>query len=115
MDDTFSAYSTFETRFDNQHYMKNIKLANAVYAKAKSDLNSLEKWELKLVPEEWDTFLAFIEHEMASKRPEVFRIRTLYERALILHYYSPFVWDEYLTFLVNISNSSLWKGQSFGS
>ncbi len=104
IDDTFSAYSTFETRFDNQNYMKNIKLGNSVYVKAKTDLDALERWELKLVPEEWATFIAFIEHEMASKRPEVFRIRTLFERALIHHYYSPFVWDEYLCFLVLIYN-----------
>lgn len=48
-ENTFSQYSTFNTKWDNDNYEKNMVKANQVYAKTKKAMNELEQYELRLV------------------------------------------------------------------
>ncbi|KAJ3079472.1 Squamous cell carcinoma antigen recognized by T-cells 3, partial [Quaeritorhiza haematococci] len=112
-----SEYSSFETRFDNQHYEQRLKSANAVYAKAKADSLAREPFERTLTEtsNSLDAFLSYIDFENSSPSStsggsnsssstansgvDKRRIRTLFERAVVVHCLDPRVWDAYLIFM----------------
>jgi hypothetical protein len=122
MDTTFSAYSSFVTKFDNDHYGERLPAANKVYSAARTTMNEREEEEAKLVRcipscfirepslttncgqkkanyAEW-AYLEYIRWETAVKKPAVPLVSALCERAVKDFPSSVDVWDTYLEFAV---------------
>ncbi|KAI8818501.1 uncharacterized protein EV422DRAFT_537284 [Fimicolochytrium jonesii] len=99
LEETFSAYSTFESTWDAANYEAQLVAANALVAATRLLLNAREPYEnaLKASGGSVEDYLRYIEFEKQKKQgTDQFRIRTLYERALATHCLDATLWDAYI-------------------
>jgi hypothetical protein len=100
IDNTFSEYSSFETKFDNREYTARCKLASSIVEKTILECRAREKFELDLIESSCalDVFCSYIDYENGNKN--ILRTITLFERAINIHCLDPLIWNTYLTFLI---------------
>lgn len=102
-EDTFSAYSTFVSNYDNSNYEDTMVKANKIYAKTKKAAEERDQYEMQLVSTGYslDAFNQYIEHEKRTKNMHsLVYVRSIYERALVYYCTDPALWDDYILFLV---------------
>lgn len=103
-EETFNAYSTYITAWDNANYESNMVEANKIYAATKVAADERDVFEQKLVTDGYalDTFYEYIENEKAAKNKfSLNNIRCLYERAILIYCTDPGLWNDYIMFLVS--------------
>lgn len=102
-ENTFSQYSTFNTKWDNDNYEKNMVKANQVYAKTKKAMNELEQYELRLAESGYslDMFYQYIETMKLKDKAFLNYTQNLYERAVALYCTDVALWDDYIVFLLD--------------
>jgi hypothetical protein len=101
--DTFDAYSSFVTNYDNANYEKNMVEANKIYAKTKKAAEERDVYELQLASLGYtlDSFYQYIEYEKSTKNMfSLNHVRSLYERAIVIYCTDAALWDDYILFLV---------------
>lgn len=104
-EDTFSAYSSFVTTWDNANYEKILSETNKLYAKTKRAAEERDVFEMKLVANGYalDSFYEYIENEKLTKlMPLINNVRCLYERAIVYYCTDPNLWDDYILYLVSL-------------
>ncbi|RKO86301.1 hypothetical protein BDK51DRAFT_35367 [Blyttiomyces helicus] len=108
LDEIFSEYSSFETRFDNAHYEELLKSANALVAVARKGVEERDVLERKLTHagNGIDEFLAYIAYEKI-KKSEPLRVRTIYERAVAVHCLDPRLWDAFICDMILLVKPTL--------
>ncbi|KAJ3417359.1 Squamous cell carcinoma antigen recognized by T-cells 3 [Chytridiales sp. JEL 0842] len=101
--ETFNEYSPFETQHDNANYEKHMTSAKALIIKSEAEYAKREKSERALATSgySYETFMEYIESEKHQKPVDNFLIKTLYERAVSVHFLNPSLWESYITFLMN--------------
>ncbi|ORE06408.1 hypothetical protein BCV72DRAFT_125331 [Rhizopus microsporus var. microsporus] len=102
-EETFNAYSTYITAWDNANYESNMVEANKIYAATKVAADERDVFEQKLVTDGYalDTFYEYIENEKAAKNKfSLNNIRCLYERAILIYCTDPGLWNDYIMFLI---------------
>ncbi|CAO0790192.1 unnamed protein product [Mucor circinelloides] len=102
-EDTFSAYSTFVSNYDNSNYEDTMVKANKIYAKTKKAAEERDQYEMQLVSTGYslDAFNQYIEHEKRTKNMHsLVYVRSIYERALVYYCTDPALWDDYILFLI---------------
>eukprot|EP00842_Homolaphlyctis_polyrhiza_P003128 jgi/Hompol1/3816/HPOL_003362-RA len=99
IDATLSSYSSFETAFDNEHYLAHMKKSTELSAKCKKEIKQLENLERKLAQSNYslEGYEAYIAAEkMAASSATTDRIRAIYERAIESYCLHPALWDSYI-------------------
>ncbi|KND03481.1 uncharacterized protein SPPG_00965 [Spizellomyces punctatus DAOM BR117] len=105
LEETFSDYSGFESKYDSEQYEKHLTSANASVAKTRVEVELREPYEKALVDsgQGLAEFLAYVTFETSRpKGGDKFRIRTLYERAISVHCLNPTLWDAYIIDMSNM-------------
>lgn len=125
--ETFSAYSTFVTTFDNDNYDTSLPAANKIYSASVKKADERYPEEEKLVRTKSDqvwasahhidrfsqprpqkaagysaqAYLDYVSWEREVKRPDVVLVKQLFERAIKDHPQELELWETYLEFLVS--------------
>ncbi|GAA6026461.1 hypothetical protein JCM8202_005309 [Rhodotorula sphaerocarpa] len=99
--ETFSAYSTFVSTFDNDNYSKSLPAANKIYSPtaAKADERYPEEEKLKAAGRTAQAYLDYVAWEREVKRPDTALVKQLFERAIRHHPEDLNLWESYLEFL----------------
>ncbi|TNY18454.1 hypothetical protein DMC30DRAFT_53948 [Rhodotorula diobovata] len=102
--ETFSAYSSFVTNFDNDNYNKSLPAANKIFSATakKSDERYAEEEKLKAAGYTPQAYLDYVSWEREVKRPDTPLVKGIFERAVADHPTEIDLWDEYLGFLHKI-------------
>ncbi|BGP66332.1 Splicing factor [Rhodotorula toruloides] len=102
--ETFSAYSSFVTTFDNDNYDKSLPAANKIYSATvkKADERYPEEEKLKAAGHSAQAYLDYVAWEREVKRPDTPLIKGIFERAVKDHPSDIEVWEAYLEFLHKI-------------
>ncbi|KAK4511610.1 uncharacterized protein ATC70_012826 [Mucor velutinosus] len=102
-EDTFSAYSTFVSNYDNSNYEDTMVKANKIYAKTKKAAEERDQYEMQLSTAGYslDAFQQYIEYEKRTKNMHsLVYVRSIYERAIVYYCTDPALWDDYILFLI---------------
>ncbi|GAA5869364.1 hypothetical protein JCM8547_008653 [Rhodosporidiobolus lusitaniae] len=101
---TFSTYSSFITKYDNDNYSEALPKANSVYTPAakKSDERFAEEAKLERAGYTHQTYLDYVAWEREVKRPDISLIKALLERAIYHHPREVELWETYIEFLNKI-------------
>ncbi|KAI7901961.1 uncharacterized protein BX663DRAFT_552858 [Cokeromyces recurvatus] len=102
-EDTFNAYSSFISNYDNLNYEQSMVEANKIYAKTKVAAEERDVFELKLATSGYhlDSFYEYIEYEKRLRnKSSLNHIRSLYERAIIYYCTDANLWNDYILFLL---------------
>ncbi|GAN01383.1 squamous cell carcinoma antigen-like [Mucor ambiguus] len=102
-EDTFSAYSTFVSNYDNSNYEDTMVKANKIYTKTKKAAEERDQYEMQLSSSGYslDAFHQYIEHEKRTKNMHsLVYVRSIYERAIVYYCTDPALWDDYILFLI---------------
>ncbi|BGP27978.1 Splicing factor [Rhodotorula toruloides] len=102
--ETFSAYSSFVTTFDNDNYDKSLPAANKIYSATvkKADERYPEEEKLKAAGYSAQAYLDYVAWEREVKRPDTPLVKAIFERAVKDHPSDIEVWEAYLEFLHKI-------------
>lgn len=106
-EDTFSAYSTFVSNYDNSNYEDTMVKANKIYAKTKKAAEERDQYEMQLTSSGYslDAFNQYIDYEKRTKNMHsLVHVRSIYERAIVYYCTDPALWDDYILFLVGQKN-----------
>lgn len=106
LDETFNSYSSFESRFGNDQYTDNLKVASGIVAKTKISCTRRDKQE-SLLRESGETLEAYMEYINLLKKWSLKQkqntleaeITLIYWRAIQKHYWNPLIWNSFLDFL----------------
>jgi len=106
IDQTLTAYSNFQSNFDNENYEKNLVAASKKVSKVKYHLKVRQKFEDKILedPNTLKNFYDYINFELNQKFVEVKQTRILFEKAISIHCLDPLLWEKYIIFLINKLN-----------
>ncbi|KAJ3267267.1 Splicing factor [Chytriomyces hyalinus] len=98
---TFNDYSPFETRYDNANYEARLKNASSIRSKTDRECAKREATERRLqsAGNSAHAFLEQIEF-FGKQKGDAFHVRTLYERAIAIHFLDASVWESYIVFLM---------------
>ncbi|KAJ2996767.1 Squamous cell carcinoma antigen recognized by T-cells 3 [Globomyces sp. JEL0801] len=102
IDETFNSFSSFESQYDNTHYTGKMKAATPMVAKTRKECDKRESFEIGLneTNHSLQSYLDYISYEKRKSNLKYNRlIRTLYERAILVHYADPYIWRSYLSFI----------------
>ncbi|KAK9767498.1 Splicing factor, variant 2 [Basidiobolus ranarum] len=102
LENTFSQYSTFVTKYSNQNYEAEMVAANPIYTKAMGFCTQIELYEVALeqTANSLKSYQQYIEFLRKSKDLDVFYVKSMYERALQIHCLDPSLWDDYIVYLL---------------
>ncbi|KAI9197256.1 uncharacterized protein BJ171DRAFT_520386 [Polychytrium aggregatum] len=102
IDETFSKYSSFETKYDGANYEKRLRSAQPSYSKAKAEFEAREPYERRLSESKLGLaeFVDYIDYEKTVKPVNKMRVRLLFERAVTVHCLHPMPWDLFISFLM---------------
>jgi hypothetical protein len=100
--ETFNAYSSFESRYDNEGYVSRLKSANLIVTETKRDTDRRELKEILLRESGFsvDSFLSYIEFEKTKLGNQIGFVRCLYERAITCHPIVLDLWVRYIEYTV---------------
>ncbi|CAG8433358.1 1567_t:CDS:10 [Diversispora eburnea] len=108
LEKTFTEYSSFITKYNNDNYESLMIESNSLFNEAKSQYYKRDKYEQELIDSNFalDKFMNYIQFEKQQPKPFLPIIRTLYERAIYVHYLVPYLWEDYIFYLLEkkISN-----------
>jgi hypothetical protein len=110
MEETFSDFSAFVTRYNNDNYEAVMSSTSKGYGKALKALRERENFELQLKQSNgsYDVYFAYIEFELSSAKVQIPRLaQTLFERILCVFWQQQPLWLEYTSYAVRIT--SLWN------
>ncbi|BGP20599.1 hypothetical protein JCM10213_007133 [Rhodosporidiobolus nylandii] len=101
---TFSAYSSFVTQFDNDNYDEALPKANKAYSPAakKSDERYPEEAKLEKAGFTPQAYLDYVSWEREVKRPDIPLVKGLFERAVHDHPAEVELWETWIEFLNKI-------------
>jgi hypothetical protein len=99
MEETFSEFSAFVTKYSNDTYESTMSSTSKEYGKALKALREREVFELQLIQSNgsFEVFSAYLEWEQSSS-PKVRNSRltqSLFERAMVMHWQQPSIWEDY--------------------
>ncbi|GAA6048750.1 hypothetical protein JCM3770_003941 [Rhodotorula araucariae] len=102
--ETFSAYSSFVTAFDNENYDKSLPAANKIYSgpAKKAEDRYAEEEKLKAAGYTAQAYLDYVAWEREVQRPDTPLVKGIFQRAIKDHPANIDVWEEYLAFLRKI-------------
>jgi hypothetical protein len=103
MEQTFSEFSAFVTKYSNDTYESTMSSASKEYGKALKALREREVFELQLQQSSgsYQVFLAYLDWEKYSAKPHNLHLtQTLFERALLIYWQQPSLWEDYSYYLV---------------
>ncbi|KAI8324054.1 hypothetical protein GQ54DRAFT_81750 [Martensiomyces pterosporus] len=105
LEETFSLYSGFITRYKNDSYEEQMVHANRIFSNAKQQCSTRDHFEAELMESDecWSDYSAYIDRLRRSGSADSKEISTLYERALVKGYYSANIWDEYITYVCDVA------------
>ncbi|KAI8846760.1 hypothetical protein BC829DRAFT_256720 [Chytridium lagenaria] len=103
LSDTFTDYSSFETKYDLENYDNRVLAANAIKAKTEKEFFKRDTFEMKLLGDspQLSDYLDYIISETKGKSVNKKIVRTLYERAVTVFCLHTTVWDHYVSFLIS--------------
>ncbi|RPB13337.1 hypothetical protein P167DRAFT_486416 [Morchella conica CCBAS932] len=112
--DTFSAFSSFTTRYNNANYESIMVSTNKIYAAALEKYSQREMFELRLkrerdnIAEEWNIWEEYLKWETSqpNKKLDHEMACTLYERCLLRFGDQARVWEAYVFFVLEKVNTS---------
>ncbi|KAI5805854.1 hypothetical protein EDC01DRAFT_715678 [Geopyxis carbonaria] len=116
--DTFSAFSSFVTQFDNENYEEVLVHYNKLYSAAAGKYSDREIYETNLLREiqsvsapdenEWHTWSRYLKYETTkpNKRIDVSMASFLYERCLLRFGEQARVWEDYVFFVLEKANET---------
>ncbi|RHZ79064.1 hypothetical protein Glove_152g72 [Diversispora epigaea] len=108
LEKTFTDYSSFITKYNNDNYESLMIESNSLFSEAKSQYYKRDKYEQELIDSNFtlDKFMNYIQFEKQQPKSFLPIIRTLYERAIYIHYLVPYLWEDYIFYLLEkkISN-----------
>ena len=116
--DTFSAFSTFVTQYDNANYEQIMVGYNKLYAAASAKFSDREIYELRLKREidanpeptadEWATWSEYLKWETTQpkKQLDTDMASSLFERCLLRFGEQAQVWEDYVYFILEKANST---------
>lgn len=102
-EDTFNAYSSFISNYENSNYEESMVHANKIFAKTKVAAEERDNYEMKLVSSGYalESFYEYIDYEKNTKSMfSLNNVRALYERAVLIYCTDPSLWNDYILFLV---------------
>lgn len=105
MEETFSEFSAFITKYSNDNYESIMSSTSKEYGKALKALREREVFELQLIQSKgsFEVISAYLEWEQSSS-PKVHNARvtqSLFERALIIYWQQPSIWVDYIYYGVS--------------
>ena len=103
MEETFSDFSAFVTRYNNDIYEAVMSSTSKGYGKALKALRERELFELQLKQSNgsYEAYLAYIEFELSSAKVQIPRLtQTLFERVLCIFWQQQPLWLEYISYAV---------------
>ncbi|KAM0751866.1 hypothetical protein T439DRAFT_325059 [Meredithblackwellia eburnea MCA 4105] len=109
IEDTFSSYSSFVTKENNEKYSSLLPAANKVYAPALKKTEEREPMELKLKQAnnaDW-AFAAYLDWELQVKQPDVALVSALFERATMEHQQNVKIWEMFVAFAYSLPKTKL--------
>ncbi|KAJ6257919.1 hypothetical protein Dda_7709 [Drechslerella dactyloides] len=107
IDSTFSAYSSFVTKYyPNSNYEMVMKAANQLYQETKKAVELRNRYEYKLrssygQEDEGQAWSKYIEWETARKPINLNLCQALYERCVLRYPSQSAVWEEYMYFMLD--------------
>ena len=105
MEETFSDFSAFVTKYNNDNYEAMMSSASKGYGKALKALRERELFELQLTQSNgsYEVYSAYLEFELSSAKIQIPRLaQTLFERILGIFWQQQPVWLEYGSYAVRI-------------
>jgi len=111
MEETFSEFSAFVTKYLNDEYEQIMSSASKEYGKAIRTLRERELFELQLQQSNGSlpVFSAYLDSERSSKSSLPRLTQTLFERALVIYWQQPSIWEDYAYFAVRLLQMILIK------
>ncbi|KAG0310995.1 RNA-binding protein 4F [Linnemannia gamsii] len=105
LDETFSALSSFITKYEPEEYEKFMENFSKINAATRKLFTEREVYEQGLVASgnSMEAFTSYLNYEMRPERRHFARTRTLFERAVAVHCLVPSVWTDYVTFLMSMN------------
>jgi len=103
MEDTFSEFSAFVTKYINDEYETIMSSTSKDYGKALKALREREVFELRLQQSNasLSAFSAYLDWERSSPKSSIPPLtQTLFERALVIHWQESSIWQDYIHFAV---------------
>ncbi|RKP07576.1 hypothetical protein THASP1DRAFT_30611 [Thamnocephalis sphaerospora] len=103
IEDTFSRFSPLVTQYCNQQYEAIMVEANTVKQASERALAAREPFEARLTfsSNARGAFSAYISFEKRQRPVNHDVVRTLYERALVIHCLDAALWEEYLLYTIS--------------
>ncbi|KAI8998406.1 hypothetical protein BC832DRAFT_565700 [Gaertneriomyces semiglobifer] len=104
LQESFTDYSGFESKFDNNHYEENLKSVSGTVSKTQRLVDAREPFEQKLMETEHSlpAYLDYIFWEKHPRRGDVNRLKVVYERAVVHHCLDASLWDMFLIDMANM-------------
>ncbi|CEP13308.1 hypothetical protein [Parasitella parasitica] len=102
-EETFNAYSSFVSAYDNSNYEETMVKANKIYAKTKKAAEERDYYEMQLESLGYtlDAFNQYIDYEKRTKAMfSLVHVRSIYERAIVYYCTDPSLWNDYILFLI---------------
>ncbi|KEI40381.1 uncharacterized protein L969DRAFT_621145 [Mixia osmundae IAM 14324] len=102
IEDTFQAYSTFVSNFEDQgQYEDKMVAANAIVSAAKTSYSLRERYESRLTQLQYtpEAYTSYIDWELEVDAPDLALVEGLFERAVNDNPASVDLWDQYLRHL----------------
>ncbi|GAA5836247.1 hypothetical protein JCM11251_001440 [Rhodosporidiobolus azoricus] len=104
IEQTFSAYSSFVTAYDNDNYDDALPKASKIVspARKKADERFAEEAKLEKAAFSTQAYLDYIAWEREVKRPDIPLVKALFERAVHDHPAEVEIWETWIEFLNKI-------------
>ena len=115
MEETFSEFSAFVTKFLNDDYETIMSSTSKDYGRALKALREREVFELQLKQSNGSlsVFSAYLDWERTSSKSSIPRLtQTLFERALVIYWQQPSIWQDYASFAVRQFQMALIENRS---
>ncbi|KAF9100385.1 RNA-binding protein 4F [Mortierella sp. GBA35] len=106
LEETFSALSSFISKYEPEEYEKSMVHCNGIAAVTRKLLSERQTLEQNLLAtgNSAEAFTSYLNYEMRPERRHFARTRTLFERAVAIHCLVPTVWVDYVTFLMSMNS-----------
>jgi hypothetical protein len=98
MEETFSDFSAFVTKYNNANYEAVMSSTSKGYGRALKALRERELFELQLTRSNgsYEVYSAYIEFELSSAKVQIPRLtQTMFERVLAIFWQQQPLWQEY--------------------
>ncbi|KAG0000284.1 RNA-binding protein 4F [Entomortierella chlamydospora] len=103
LEDTFSGFSSFISKYCGQDYEESMVQSNKIVNATRELLENLVPFEEHLVTanNNLEAFTGYLDYELSHHKDQFAQIRTLFERAVAVHCLVPSLWNDYLGFLMS--------------